>query len=553
MKKHYLIIIILTAFFFVTPLMVNASNQDFYIESVYDSYSRNKVEANLVRTTNKINFYIEDHWWQGLSSNQRLSVMNRLYNLSTDFEYTIHPRMTSFFGPAPQHPVDDSNKLTVLFHRMTSNAGGYFNSGDQYSKYQYPRSNERNMVYISTSFIDNPLLRGFLAHEYMHLITFNAKEKTHNVQEEIWLNEARAEYMPTFFNYNSLQENSVLKRKDTFIRDPENSITEWLNRGQDYGSINMFVHYLVDHYGEKILADSLKSNKIGIASINEALKKNNHQKDFSEIFTDWTIAVLVNDCSLGDKYCYKTKDLQDLKITPLTNYLPSSRGSSFSLRRGVKDWSGNWYRFVGGVGDLTFNFQAEGGAKFKVPYVLCDLDDKCEVHYLDLVNNKAVVKIESFDENYSSLTIIPSAQNKISGFNGSQNPVYFSWSIETTTRKDNQTLIESLLKQIEELSKEIIRLQALINSQKSNVSCTILVDLGFNSRGDDVRCLQEILKSDGVYPEGLITGNFLSLTRQAVINFQEKYAAEILHPLGLTQGTGYVGARTREKLNQVSR
>ena len=68
-----------------------------------------------------------------------------------------------------------------------------------------------------------------------------------------------------------------------------------------------------------------------------------------------------------------------------------------------------------------------------------------------------------------------------------------------------------------------------------------------------VRCLQEFLKSQGtdIYPEKLVTGNFLSLTMTAVIRFQEKYAGEILTPLNLEEGTGFVGSMTRLKMNQL--
>ncbi len=59
------------------------------------------------------------------------------------------------------------------------------------------------------------------------------------------------------------------------------------------------------------------------------------------------------------------------------------------------------------------------------------------------------------------------------------------------------------------------------------------------------------LRGEGIYPEGLITGNFLSLTKVAVIRFQEKYAEEILFPLGLEKGTGFVGSKTRAKINQI--
>ena len=78
-------------------------------------------------------------------------------------------------------------------------------------------------------------------------------------------------------------------------------------------------------------------------------------------------------------------------------------------------------------------------------------------------------------------------------------------------------------------------------------------DLAIGSSGDDVRALQELLLKEGVYPAGLITGFFGELTKQAVIRFQEKYAAEILVPAGLAQGSGFVGSMTRKKLNNLLR
>ena len=69
----------------------------------------------------------------------------------------------------------------------------------------------------------------------------------------------------------------------------------------------------------------------------------------------------------------------------------------------------------------------------------------------------------------------------------------------------------------------------------------------------EVRCLQGFLKLYGqdIYPEGLITGNFGNLTKSAVIRFQEKYKNEILIPAGISQGTGFVGPLTRNKINNL--
>jgi len=81
-------------------------------------------------------------------------------------------------------------------------------------------------------------------------------------------------------------------------------------------------------------------------------------------------------------------------------------------------------------------------------------------------------------------------------------------------------------------------------------------ELKQGSRSQEVRDLQKCLANppaggNDIYPEGEITGYFGPKTKKAVINFQEKYAADILTPIGLKNGTGKVGAMTRKKLNQV--
>ena len=77
-------------------------------------------------------------------------------------------------------------------------------------------------------------------------------------------------------------------------------------------------------------------------------------------------------------------------------------------------------------------------------------------------------------------------------------------------------------------------------------------NLGQGASGEDVRELQLCLKSDpAIYPEGLVTGYFGSLTKAAVTRFQEKYTDEILSPFGLIKGNGFVGPKTRAKLNTL--
>lgn len=85
-------------------------------------------------------------------------------------------------------------------------------------------------------------------------------------------------------------------------------------------------------------------------------------------------------------------------------------------------------------------------------------------------------------------------------------------------------------------------------------------DLRQGDRGEDVRNLQKVLNSlpettlaeSGPGAPGEETDYFGPRTFTAVIKFQEKHADEILFPIQLSKGTGFVGPMTRKKLNQAA-
>lgn len=538
--------------------MANALTNEilnFNVDKDFDASGRNQLTAVLVKTTDSLYFYIEKPWWDAQPTAKRDEILAYLDALSAEFNNKIYPTLISVFGSEWRPGVDGENRITVLFEAMNSSEGGYFRTADEYIKLQVPTSNEKEMVYLALDHFSDPRLKVFLAHEFTHLIAFNQKNKGFNVEEDTWLEEARADYSSTILGYDDNYDGSNLQQRvRDFAENPSDPLTEWIGTKYDYASASLFMHYLVDHYGINVLRDSLRSQYVGIDSINYALTKLGYKDDFAKIFTNWTIASGFNNCSISQKYCYLNKNLKNLRLAASLNFLPLTGNVSLSVTNVTKIWMGNWLKFIGGNGDLKLDFSSLKGLTFQVPYILEDSVGSYAVKFLVLdVNAKGEINVSKFGTDYKSLIIIPSLQSEVYKSDGIEPTYPYSYTVEILgSAPSDQELIRQLLDRIAVLKQEIARLQG-----QSGGSQGLCSSLNFNlffgiSNDSNVRCLQTFLKNQGVniYPEGLITGNFGILTRAAVIRFQEKYAAEILTPVGLSAGTGYVGPMTRAKINQ---
>ncbi|MCX6738033.1 MAG: peptidoglycan-binding domain-containing protein [Candidatus Parcubacteria bacterium] len=572
--KKNLILAAFGVLFFALPFFVFAyssgTQSKFYLEQDFDKQGRESAYATIRNTSANAYFYVENQWWESLSTDEKESLNKKIIDLGNHFDSEIYPKMTDTFGNEWRPGIDGDYKITILFHEMKNDAAGYFRTIDEYPTIQAPGSNEREMIYVNTEAFDYSYPESYIAHEFMHLITFNQKNRQAGKDEEVWLNELRAEYVPTLLGYDKEYTGSNLqKRIRNFIDSPNDSLTEWKGEVSDYGVISMFGQYLVEHYGLNILRDSLSSSSVGLVSLDYALAKNNVKKNIAEVFTDWTIGISANDCTLGNQYCYNNEFLKTIKVAPSLIYLPPTQESHLSLIYTIKEWSGNWYKIVGGDKGLKLKFSGLTSKSFIVPYLIERSNKIQSINFLEVdKDDSGNIELPLFGENNQSLILLPVIEKKVSDF--SDNEPYWRFSLDVSTFDNGNNGTDNVGETIPISQMTIVELRAKI-LEVQNIIAQLLIELQ-NLKGEtvdcsrinnnlffglvnnsEVRCLQEFLKNQGIdiYPEGLITGNFYSATKQAVVRFQEKYANEILFPLGYQGGTGFVGASTRDKINQL--
>ncbi|MCR4283754.1 MAG: peptidoglycan-binding protein [Parcubacteria group bacterium] len=127
------------------------------------------------------------------------------------------------------------------------------------------------------------------------------------------------------------------------------------------------------------------------------------------------------------------------------------------------------------------------------------------------------------------------------------------------TVEELQAQIATLLAQIQALQSQMSGISGGSVATGTVCGFTFGANLKQGDTGSDAMNLQKVLNSDqatqvassGVGSTGNESSYFGSLTKSAVIKFQNKYASDVLTPVGLTTGTGYVGPSTRAKLNAL--
>jgi len=543
-KRQKLIFCFILGIILFIPSFTQAvwsNTADFYVESDYDLFGRNKIEAQLIKTTNKIYFYADKDWYNSFSQKNELD--NKIYNLSSSFEYNTYPNLVNLLGSEDNPGVDNDSRIVVVLEPLKKDYGGYVRTGDHYHKEDFSLSNQGQIIFLNANLINestSDFLNYELAHEFTHLIVLKQKPEA-----ETWFQELMAEITPVILNYDN--DDIVLKKRaQGFLYSTEVNLLDWNNSKKDYGKIKLLGLYLKEQFGNDLLVKAVKyPSSYGIESFTGALKQLNLQSNFDDVYLNWLITNIVNDCQVDSKYCYEDAALNDFQIFSNNFYLPMQNESFLSVKDSISTWIGKWQKLTGGVGTIKLKFTIpEETPISKIPYIIEDNFGKKTIQYLDFsFTNIQEVYINDMGTKNTAVYFIPF----VGSLGQEGKTYYYSWEAKVlgNSSKAEEETIKALQEKILYLKQEIARLQKVLLTLKAvqNPVCSFFqADLYLGLRNQEVVCLQEFLKSLGpqIYPEGLVTGYFGPLTQAAVKRYQA--SQNIIT-------TGYFGPLTRAAAN----
>jgi len=182
-----------------------------------------------------------------------------------------------------------------------------------------------------------------------------------------------------------------------------------------------------------------KAKKTGVEALDEAFEAVSADKTFGQAFLDWMVAVLVNDCELGqeDLYCYSDPNLGFENLHIRFSKTTQQTGDSLTSEGQVANWQGSWFRYTRDIFEqrpedhyLNFTFSAQQPSSFHARYIVYKTDGIVEV--LDAPIDMHAGMWPVFNFGYTVRQVDVALVNQYSNDNTAGNPQTLRYNLEAT-------------------------------------------------------------------------------------------------------------------------
>jgi hypothetical protein len=289
-----------------------------------------------------------------------------------EFENNMYPKETTFFGMPDAHDgafaylpgligapadyyFDEAGRQVVLVSNVRDEnyfdptypiyiAGFYSPSYEIYF--------DRNVMTIDAYDWANRtgptaarpyLYEGIFAHEYQHLL-----HDDYDSDEENFVNEGMSDLAMDLVGYGVAVTGHLTPAADY----PENSLVVWGDQGDleiltDYGQAFLFQYYMMEQFGKPFIQALFHNEGNGISGINSTLDTVHTRRDFEDVFHDWSVAMLLDTKSFGNRYMFKGLDFK------LNIGTPSAPNPEAFSTPGAPPWGTDYIHINGDLKKLT--------------------------------------------------------------------------------------------------------------------------------------------------------------------------------------------------------
>lgn len=279
-------------------LPAEGDTQQFYVMDA-TGQSVTQITATLVKIASHVQIW---------AANSSFATADQLQAIADEFDNVIFPLVTTNF--AEPSDVNADGTISLLFTDLGTTIAGYFSPGDLYTKTQYPQSNQRDMIFVSTR---NSLTKAgayaVITHEFQHLCFNNRNAIVEgdtqgvNSNGNIWINEGLS--MTAMHLYNGIQSDWIAAYNQTASLTTGQSLTYWndTNTADVYGNYALsylFFEYLRIQGGNhtEMFREIVEDKSNDYRCVENAIRKHvGAGLSFSDFDTNFRLALLLNDAT----------------------------------------------------------------------------------------------------------------------------------------------------------------------------------------------------------------------------------------------------------------